>query len=354
MINFRFHLVSLVAVFLALGVGVAMGASFVDRATVDSLRSRVDDLGEGYQRRGDEIGALEDQLAVVDGAMEALAGEDSLALFERLADEPVVLITTDGVPGDVLDATRTSLDASGAATSGILRLQPAVDLADDGVLSRVRERLGLRSQSAAQVRTRVVNDLGTALALLGPDAEPVGESPGGPTTTTTAPGGSAGAVRTPTDVASARRYLDTLTELGLIAIDTGGVAEGGAFPDVTGVRYAMVVSDGATVDAGTVMLPLARSIARGAPAALTVAETRNSRPDGQATTTTVDQPERGSVVADLRDGDLSGELSTVDDLDEAAGRIALVYAVAEQVDGRVGHYGVGPDTSAPFPTVPAG
>ena len=46
MINFRFHLISLVAVFLALGVGVAMGASFIDRATVDSLRGRVDDLDD--------------------------------------------------------------------------------------------------------------------------------------------------------------------------------------------------------------------------------------------------------------------------------------------------------------------
>ena len=63
MINFRFHLISLVAVFLDLGVGVAMGASFVDRARVDSLRSRVDDLDEGYRRRGAELDATREQLA---------------------------------------------------------------------------------------------------------------------------------------------------------------------------------------------------------------------------------------------------------------------------------------------------
>ena len=33
MINFRFHLVSLIAVFLALALGVVMGATVIDRAT---------------------------------------------------------------------------------------------------------------------------------------------------------------------------------------------------------------------------------------------------------------------------------------------------------------------------------
>ena len=41
MINFRFHLVSLTAVFLALGIGIAVGATVVDRATVDFLETRL-------------------------------------------------------------------------------------------------------------------------------------------------------------------------------------------------------------------------------------------------------------------------------------------------------------------------
>ena len=47
MINFRYHLVSLTAVFLALAIGIAMGATVVDQATVkraanqlESVRSR--------------------------------------------------------------------------------------------------------------------------------------------------------------------------------------------------------------------------------------------------------------------------------------------------------------------------
>lgn len=369
MINFRFHLISLVAVFLALGVGVAMGASFVDRATVDSLRDRVDALDEGYRRRGDEVQALTSQLESSDAQAAALAGEGSAALAGQLADQPVVLLTTDGVPGDVLDATRTSLAAGGAVESGTIRLQPTLDLADEDVLRSTRERFDMRSRPVREVQRRVVADLGQALALLsGENAEEPGEGAGGlvppdgtvapppalePLEPTTTVDPSAPLER-PTDVAGARAVLSALTELGLIAIDTGGVAPGESFPAVTGVQYVMVI--GATDDAAgaEIAVPLAIEVARQAPAVLTVAEARPSRPDGVPTSTTEGEPPRGGVVDVLRSGTTEDRLSTVDDLEEAFGRIALVLAVAEHAQGRVGHYGIGQDATAPFPTVPAG
>ena len=44
MINFRYHLVSIVAVFLALGIGIIMGTAVIDRAVVDRLERQQDDL----------------------------------------------------------------------------------------------------------------------------------------------------------------------------------------------------------------------------------------------------------------------------------------------------------------------
>jgi hypothetical protein len=40
MINLRYHIVSITAVFLALGIGLAFGAAFIDRATRRSRSSR--------------------------------------------------------------------------------------------------------------------------------------------------------------------------------------------------------------------------------------------------------------------------------------------------------------------------
>src|SRR5438132_14066525 len=46
MINFRYPLVSLIAVFLALAIGIALGATVIDRAIVDGLRSRIHTVDE--------------------------------------------------------------------------------------------------------------------------------------------------------------------------------------------------------------------------------------------------------------------------------------------------------------------
>ena len=42
MINFRFHLISLIAVFLALAVGVVMGYAVLGSPTVETLQGRVE------------------------------------------------------------------------------------------------------------------------------------------------------------------------------------------------------------------------------------------------------------------------------------------------------------------------
>ena len=41
MINLRYHIVSIIAVFLALAIGVVMGTSFLGKATVDQLKTQI-------------------------------------------------------------------------------------------------------------------------------------------------------------------------------------------------------------------------------------------------------------------------------------------------------------------------
>ena len=44
MINLRYHIVSVVAVFLALGIGLALGSTFVDSILVNELEDQVNQL----------------------------------------------------------------------------------------------------------------------------------------------------------------------------------------------------------------------------------------------------------------------------------------------------------------------
>lgn len=348
-INFRFHLISLVAVFLALGVGVAMGASFVDRATVESLRSRVDDLDGAYRRRGGELDATQDQLARSDAQAAALAGEASEALSDRLPTVPVVILATDDVDADVLDATRTSLAAAGASTAGTVRLQPPLSSPASAELDAIRARFGVKGDATA-VRDRIASDLGTALAHLSAAPPP----PVVPTTTTTVTGApeSPSVAPSPVDADTARLYVGALSDLGLLTVVDSEVGSQDNFPRGSGYRYVVVDGRGGTTDDG-VVTTLATSESNRSPRTMVVAETASARPPGEATTTTSGQAERGASLAELRKGDVADALSTVDDLGESFGRIALVYAMAEQRDsGRVGHYGTGVGATAPFPTVP--
>jgi hypothetical protein len=59
MINLRYHIVSLTAVFLAIGIGLTLGSTFLDRATVDNLQGQLESLETRLQERDEQIDELE-------------------------------------------------------------------------------------------------------------------------------------------------------------------------------------------------------------------------------------------------------------------------------------------------------
>ena len=65
MVNFRFHLVSLTAVFLALAAGITIGAGVVDRATVDQIERRLTDVDARRQATNDENDQLRADLGQI-------------------------------------------------------------------------------------------------------------------------------------------------------------------------------------------------------------------------------------------------------------------------------------------------
>ncbi|MGH2759217.1 MAG: copper transporter [Actinomycetota bacterium] len=61
MIDFRYHIVSIVAVFLALGLGVLVGTTVLDRVTVDALEGRLDDLQGRIDQHRRTISELDEE-----------------------------------------------------------------------------------------------------------------------------------------------------------------------------------------------------------------------------------------------------------------------------------------------------
>ena len=338
MINLRFHLVSLVAVFLALGLGVTMGASFVNRATVDTLRDRVDAVETSYKDRGSLLDTLSKQLQQVDGSAETLVGPQSPVLPGRLSGRQVVLVAPSGLSASSLAAAQQSLGAAGAVQPGTIRLADALSFEDPAVVARARERLGLRGGSKSEVRNAVLAKFADALATLSaplPGAAAGLSRPGGPTPDLA-------------QVGSARQVLRDLADLGLVAFDTKGAPSGTALPDVVGATYLMVVSSEVPESSDAMVVELATDVVRSAPSTVTVGELAPARAAGSVpSTSTVPDAE---LLGTLRsDDELASRLSTVDDLEEAFGRLAMVLALQQEGVGTVGHYGNGKGATAPFP-----
>lgn len=122
MLNFRYHVVSLIAVFLALALGVVLGAGPLQRQVGNLLSSQ---LVEARQSRDDykgQVGELTEQLAGHDHLVESLRGELVPGTLPGLNVALVSLPGTD--PADV-EATKTVLGEAGATVVADVAITPA-------------------------------------------------------------------------------------------------------------------------------------------------------------------------------------------------------------------------------------
>jgi len=120
MINFRFHLVSLIAVFLALALGVVMGATVIDQAIVDSLNTRIDDVRNEANAQRSENSDLRREL---DRLRSYVEGTDDFAVAGRLDGVPVAVMALRNVDGDTVNRAVELAQVAGAAAPGVLWLE---------------------------------------------------------------------------------------------------------------------------------------------------------------------------------------------------------------------------------------
>jgi copper transport outer membrane protein MctB len=296
MINFRFHIVSLIAVFLALGLGVVMGATVIDEAIVDGLNARIDRVENEADAQREQNTALEDEV----GRLQVYIA-DEYAVAGRLDGMSVGVVAPRGVEGDQARGTVDFLQAAGANAPGVLWLEEKWSLSDEDARRELAEILGPAASDDA-------DDLREAgLAVL-----------------TTQPG-----------------VIPQLVDAGFVDFD--GVGEqGDGFDPATyptaGARTVLIDQSDASAEANELVASvLAQFVAADLPVVL--GEVYQEEEE--------DGPVRGARLAIVRDdGELSPVVSTVDDLELVEGKVTTVFALAE-LPGTVGHYGQGADADAP-------
>ena len=327
MINIRYHVYSLVAVFLALAIGVAAGSTVVQRSVVDNLKSTQGRIEKNLDDLSAQNVALQERTAALEERAGSLADEGPGAfLTDELLDVPVMLIRSPGLSGGALDRVRAALKVAGAQTVSDVELKTAI--ADPDALASAATDLGLPAGATPEeVQTAIGEQLATLIAAVHAERPPV-VTPGPPTVDAGPPTTDA---LPSTAVRELADFLQRLDDAGLASV-RGSLGDAG----VNTHQLEVVALGGLTpeVDATVILQPLLRALAA------------DGRPMALAADAALDQPladgeEAYGVVAAIRgDGRIRDHVSTVDHVGDFVGVSALVLGLAGVVDGQVGHFGV--------------
>jgi hypothetical protein len=318
MINFRFHLVSLVAVFLALTVGIVVGATIVNHAVVTELNDRIDRVQNNAESQKSENQTLSAQAKQLESS---LTIEAPYVVEGRLTAVPVVVVAERGVDHTAVRNLVTLMQDAGAQAPAIVWLE------GKWLLNQPAERTALAkivgdASTSPDLRADAVTELARRLG-----------TPPSPTTTATSTSSSNGSV----DMLSA---LTTAGFVSVEAVGAGGSTDLSTFPSV-GARVSLVGGEQSALASKPLIVPLASALS--AIEVPTVA--------GEVYSSVNGQPSRGTVVTPIRTNDSLRKLvSTVDDVDLVQGQVAVVLATAQVVNSEVGHYGYGGGADAPLPS----
>ena len=318
MIDFRYHLVSIVAVFLALAIGIVLGATELQGSVIDGLRSSSNSLKSQLSAATAKRDAYEQQ---VNASGTFLQTAEPKLLNGMLAGDKIVIITEPGAPSAVINGIEKAAGYADATVTGTVALQPKfndlsgatrsslsainTDLATTdgtGLVPSADQQTAYQQEAAQLVATAILNQA---------DGEP------GLT------------------VPQAQSLLGAYAKSGYLT--TSGAPWNRATLAVI-VAPQAVPADGPNDAANQVLLAVAAQFA-GESAATLVAGTAAS------------SAASASAISVLRSSSVSGQVSSVDNADSTLGQISAIWALAGQLaGGKPGSYGIsGASAVSPVP-----
>ena len=322
MIDFRYHLVSIVAVFLALAVGIVLGSTELRGAAFTALDRTSSALSAKLNAANNENSALQQE---VNGDRSFAQAAEPVLLAHLLDGKRVVLITAPGAPSGVVNGITTALGDAGAAVSGQVALSTRfadTSASNLSLLDQLTQRVvpsgltlanGTPQQQAAQV-------LASALVSAGSSGSGSGGSGGS--------GSHAGGSQ------AAQTILSSYSAGQFITI-TGQPAQGATLAVI--VTPASAPADGNSDPANQAIVSLAQEFGTGSAATVVTGPSAGS---GQ-----------GSAISAVRSSGAANSVSTVDNADQVSGQIVVVQALHQQLNGhKPGSYGIQSDADSAGPS----
>ncbi|HET6210109.1 MAG TPA: copper transporter [Jatrophihabitans sp.] len=303
MISYRYHLVSVIAIFLAIALGVVVGTSALNGAVVGDLRRQVSDLKSSGSAASEQNRALQARAGNADLLAQTFGAK---IVGAALAKVPVVLVGAPGATKAMKDTIAAEITAAGGTVAG--RLQLSGDLVDPKRANDIRSLATSTAVHPDGLQLPTTGDAGTlAGALLGFVLFGHGQS---------------------TDLA---QVLASFSTLNMLKAESGN----------PGAGKALVLVAPGSRPAGE------------AAATLQSFATEVALVGGPTVVAGDQQSDTGAgLVAELRGNDAAKKaLSTVDDGTGSLGTLTVVLTVADALAGRKGNYGVAPGADALLPGV---
>jgi Copper transport outer membrane protein, MctB len=318
-IDFRYHLVSIVAVFLALAIGIVLGATNLRGGTLDLLQTTNDSLKNQLTAAQAE---RDGYLSQSGAAEQYLQSAEPRLLARQLEGENLVIVTEPGAQGSAVDGIKQAATLAGATVTGEVALQP-----------KFNDISGATQSSLSSITSSVAD--GTPLT-------------GGSNPQTTyqqqaaqlIAGAILASTTTAVEPADAQSVLSAYAQGGYLTVSPAGAP---AVP----AQLAVIVTpqsapaDGPNDPANQVLLAVAQEFASASSATLVAGSATGSA-------------QSGSAMSVLRSSSVSGQVSSVDDADLTLGQITVMDALAYQLaGGKPNSYGISGASAvnpSPLPT----
>jgi Copper transport outer membrane protein, MctB len=314
MIDFRYLLVTVVGIFLALTIGIAVGAGFLGEPLRKNLQNRIETVEGEVQEQRSQIAELNNQNDEIAAFVQA---SEPWTIEDRLTGRNVVMFTIEGADGGVVGGTIDTLETAGADVVTEIQLNEKLALENEPVVNE----LATIVDSVAAEKQGVLLDAATAL--------------GEPAASLASNGEGLTADGEPSTQESYGDLLDLLEDKEFISVPRRSD------------QNDLVPRNASFVIAGGNATPPPFEV----PAFVTRLALDLSEGNNDVVVTESSSSRWGMVEGIRNDGDADALVSTVDVGELPRGHVAVVLSLAGGASGPPGHYGNSEGT-LPLPDPP--
>jgi hypothetical protein len=335
-IDFRYHLVSIVAVFLALAIGIVLGSTELQGPTYNFLNRTTAKLQNEYDVVTSERNTAQQQASLG----EAYAGAVEPAVLRNLlTGQRLLIVTEPGAQASVVSGISAAAIDAGATVTGQINLQPKFfdtsDTTQDSLNQTtldVAQPAGISLSASENYQQQAAQVIASEILVTSAGSAGTGQSSTGQTSTGSASTGSA-SVNPDSD---AQTMIEAYASSGFL--DTTGQPATQATLVVV-VTPQNAPADGSADQLDQVLVPVVQELAAKSSAVVVAGSSAGSG--------------AGSPIAVLRSNNVANQVSTVDDADFAMGQTVVIQALAAMLDGgKAASYGFaanGASAVAPSP-----